>query len=201
MAGERKKVKMSTDALTYQELSGPAKARALADYLPYVDPANAGDPEGTFVESCRENDWRFRADGSPVRDEELEELPDHSSDILAVIGPADETVRVMLPVLFCFNVRRTPGEPPADFDGRVTDTVTNYLGILGDEDETKCTLMFSYPDGKDLEAHIYPSDHAHCDTFAWIPKEREAIEQEARDEYEAAADAARGFCPAEGSES
>jgi len=173
---------MRTDALTYQELSGPAKARALADYLPYVDPANAGDPEGTFVESCRENDWRFHADGSPVRDEELN---NHESDIFDVIGPADETVRVMLPVLFCFNVRRTPGEPPADFDGRVTDIVTNYLGILGEEDETKCTLTFSYPDGQDLEAHIYPSDHAHCDTFAWIPKERETIEQEAREDYEA----------------
>ena len=54
----------------YENLQPAARARALADYLPFVDPENAGDPEGTFMESCKENEWRFYADGSAVRDEE-----------------------------------------------------------------------------------------------------------------------------------
>ena len=52
---------------TYDELTGSAQARALGDYLPFVDPENAGDPEGTFIEACKENDWSFHADGSAVR--------------------------------------------------------------------------------------------------------------------------------------
>ena len=60
---------MSSETFKYEELSGAAKVKALGDYLPFVDLENAHDPEGTFVTSCAENDWRFHADGSTVREQ------------------------------------------------------------------------------------------------------------------------------------
>ena len=184
-------MKFEVKASVFITVEAPDEARAKATAEDAILSAGIGDQiDGVLSVGTDDYDVLEVGDESLPGKEtpgaaELEELPHHSPDAAAEFGPAEETVRVMLPVLFCFNVRRVPGELPADFDGRVTDIVTNYLGILGEEDPAKCTLTFSHPDGKDLEANVYPSDHEHCDTLAWIAKEREAIEREDA-EYRAA---------------
>jgi len=51
----------------YEDLQPEAQSRALADYLPYVDPENM-DAFGTFMKACDEHQWKFYSDGTAVRD-------------------------------------------------------------------------------------------------------------------------------------